>query len=41
MRIEPDPAKSQRDVQERGLPFELVAHFDLATAQVSLDMRKA
>lgn len=41
MRIEPDPAKSQRDVQERGLPFELVAQFDFATAQVWLDMRKA
>lgn len=40
MRIEFDPAKNQRNVQERGLSFEMVAHFDFATAQVSQDTRK-
>jgi uncharacterized DUF497 family protein len=39
MKIEFDPAKSEKNVRERGLPFELVEQFDWETAIVSEDVR--
>lgn len=41
MRIEFDPAKSERNERERGLSFERVAEFDFAGATVRQDVRKA
>lgn len=41
MHIEFDPAKSERNALERGLPFSLVAEFDFASAVVEQDTRKA
>ncbi|MFT4249089.1 MAG: BrnT family toxin [Pseudomonas sp.] len=40
MEITYDPAKSARNVAERGLPFDLVNHFDFTTALVKVDNRK-
>jgi uncharacterized DUF497 family protein len=34
-----DPAKSERNAAERGLPFELAAEFDFGTALVWPNMR--
>lgn len=41
MRIEFDPAKSARNIAERGLGFERAAAFDFRTAVVAQDTRKA
>ena len=40
MSIEFDPAKSERNVRERGLPFELAEAFDFETALIWQDCRK-
>jgi uncharacterized DUF497 family protein len=39
MKIEFDPAKSERNARERGLPFELVWDFDWETAEYEEDAR--
>lgn len=41
VRIEPDPAKSERNARFRGLSFELVAGFDWETAVYREDSRRA
>jgi uncharacterized DUF497 family protein len=41
VRIEPDPAKSERNARSRGLSFELVAGFDWETAVYREDSRRA
>jgi uncharacterized DUF497 family protein len=40
MRIEFDPAKSERNERERDLPFERVADFDFLTAVYRTDDRR-
>ena len=40
MKIEFDPAKSARNVELRGLAFELVAEFDFDGAQIVADDRR-
>ena len=40
MRITFDPAKNARNIEERGLPFELVAQLDWETAVAVEDTRK-
>ena len=40
MSIEFDPAKSERNVRERGLPFDLAEAFDFETALIWQDCRK-
>jgi uncharacterized DUF497 family protein len=40
VRIEFDPAKSQRNRRERGLPFERAADFDFSIASIAIDERK-
>lgn len=40
MRITFDPVKNARNIDERGLPFELVAHLDWETAVSVEDTRK-
>ena len=40
MKIEFDPAKSEKNGRERGLPFTLVAEFDWETAIYEEDTRK-
>tara|TARA_B100001105_G_scaffold226071_1_gene195865 strand:+ start:72 stop:344 length:273 start_codon:yes stop_codon:yes gene_type:complete len=35
-----DPAKSERNVVERGLPFTLVVEFDWSSALIAEDTRK-
>jgi hypothetical protein len=39
MKIEFDPVKSEKNVRERGLPFDLVEKFDWETAVFSEDAR--
>lgn len=39
MKIEYDPAKNDRNIQERGLSFELAAEFDFDTAVIRPDLR--
>lgn len=39
MEISFDPSKSERNVLERGLPFELMAQFDWASALIEEDTR--
>ena len=39
MKIEFDPAKSERNARERGLPFEIAASFDWEGAVFSEDER--
>lgn len=39
MEIEFDPAKNERNIQERGLSFDLVADFDFDTAVIRPDTR--
>jgi hypothetical protein len=39
MKIEFDPAKSEKNRQERDLPFELAADFDWAGARYAEDLR--
>lgn len=41
MRIEFDPAKNDRNIRERELPFDRVAEFDFAGAIVRPDTRRA
>lgn len=41
MEIDFDPAKNERNIRERGLPFTQVAEFDFASASVMQDTRKA
>lgn len=40
MRIEFDLAKSERNVQDRGLAFQLVESFDFESAQITQDDRQ-
>jgi len=40
MRISYDPAKNQRNIAERGLPFELVKELEWETAQTQEDTRR-
>lgn len=40
MEIEFDPAKSAKNVEERGLPFTLVEEMDLSSALIVEDLRK-
>ena len=40
MQISFDPAKSERNAAERGLPFELAVEFDFETALIWQDMRR-
>jgi uncharacterized DUF497 family protein len=40
MRIDFDPAKSERNRKERGLPFERAADFGFADALLAVDERK-
>jgi len=40
MKIEFDPAKSERNRQQRGLPFDLVEHFEWEQALVRRDSRR-
>ena len=39
MKIEFDPAESEKNARERGLPFELVEQFDWETCQTQDDVR--
>jgi uncharacterized DUF497 family protein len=39
MEIDFDPAKNALNIQQRGLSFERVAHFDFQTAVFSIDDR--
>lgn len=41
MEIEFDPAKSERNARERGLPFDLARDFDWETAEYEEDVRFA
>ncbi|MDR1968737.1 MAG: BrnT family toxin [Burkholderiaceae bacterium] len=38
--IQFDPVKNERNIAERGLPFDLVVEFDFDTAMIAQDMRK-
>lgn len=40
MRLEFDPAKSERNARERGLPFERAEHFEWPSAIVAADVRR-
>ena len=40
MKIEFDPAKSELNARLRGLPFDLVEHFDFDSAWTGIDSRK-
>jgi uncharacterized DUF497 family protein len=40
MRLTFDPAKSSRNAQERGMPFDLVVDFDWSTALILEDTRE-
>jgi uncharacterized DUF497 family protein len=40
MRIDFDPAKSERNRKDRGLPFERVVDFNFAEALLAVDERK-
>jgi uncharacterized protein len=40
VRIDFDPAKSERNHRERGLPFEYAAKFEFSSALVAVDDRK-
>jgi uncharacterized DUF497 family protein len=40
MKIDFDPKKSKKNIDDRGLPFELVADFDWETAVYAEDVRK-
>lgn len=39
MRITYDPAKNQRNIKERGLPFDQAADFDFESALIHVDQR--
>lgn len=40
MLIDFDPTKNERNIAERGLPFDRAAEFDFATARIWQDTRK-
>lgn len=40
MEISHDSAKNERNIAERGLPFERAADFDFETAKIWQDLRK-
>lgn len=40
MRISLDPRKNERNIRERGLPFELAAEFDFEAAHIQIDARQ-
>ncbi len=40
MRISYDPAKNQRNIAERDLPFDQAASFEFETALIHVDARK-
>jgi uncharacterized DUF497 family protein len=40
MKIEFDPAKNAKNIQERGISFDLATDFDLASAKIWPDTRK-
>lgn len=40
MRISYDPAKNQRNIAERDLPFDQAASFEFETALIHVDSRK-
>ncbi|MBX7233124.1 MAG: BrnT family toxin [Caldilineales bacterium] len=40
MEIEFDPAKNEKNILERGLPFTLAHEFDFTTALLDIDVRK-
>lgn len=40
MRITYDPAKNQRNIAERRLPFDLASEFDFETALINVDQRR-
>lgn len=40
MKIEFDPAKSERNARDRGLPFQLVESFDFESARIIQDDRR-
>lgn len=40
MRVQFDPAKNERNIRDRGLPFESAAKFDFDTALVAVDDRR-
>ena len=40
MRIEFDPAKNERNIRVRGLPFDEAGRFDFETARVYVDERR-
>lgn len=40
MRIDFDPAKSERNQRGRGLPFEQAAEFDFSSALIAVDDRQ-
>jgi uncharacterized DUF497 family protein len=39
MKIEFNPAKSEKNARERGLPFDMVEQFDWSAAQAEDDTR--
>lgn len=41
MDISYDPDKNARNIEDRGIPFELAANFDFATALIWVDTCKA
>jgi uncharacterized protein len=41
VRISFDPSKNERNIRERGLPFETVVEFNFETARIQVDVRKA
>ena len=40
MRVHFDPAKNERNIRDRGLPFEAAANFDFESALVYVDDRQ-
>ena len=40
MQVEFDPVKSQKNIDDRGLSFDLVKYFDFSTAIITTDNRK-
>ena len=40
IKIEFDPVKSRKNIEDRGLTFELATEFELETAVIRIDSRK-
>lgn len=40
VRIRYDPAKNERNIRERALPFDLAAEFDFESARILIDRRR-